>query len=68
MEKLNTLLGRRNFLRKTALVSAGLTGLTVLPQRVWAEELNPEDEKPNIIGPLKGFSPQIGTMVSMMNW
>jgi Protein of unknown function (DUF664) len=68
MEKLNTLLGRRNFLRKTALVSAGLTGLTVLPQRVWAEELNDEDDKPNVIGPMKGFSPQIGTMLSMMNW
>lgn len=68
MEKLNAISNRRNFLRKTVLVSAGITGLSLLPQAVRAEELYDEDENPNIIGPMKGFSPQIGTMLSMMNW
>src|SRR5436190_20263005 len=55
---------RRNFVR----TSAGLiTGLTFLPSLSFAEENHYADEI-NIIGPLEGYSPQIGTFISMLNW
>lgn len=55
---------RRNFVR----TSAGLiTGLTFLPSLSFAEENHYADEI-NIIGPLDGYSPQLGTFISMLNW
>ena len=55
---------RRNFVR----TSAGLiTGLTFLPSLSFAEENHYADEI-NIIGPLEGYSPQLGTFISMLNW
>jgi hypothetical protein len=57
---------RRNFLRQTSFVSAGLAGLTFAPACVLADE-SPE-EGLNIVGPKSGYSPQVGTLVSMMNW
>jgi uncharacterized damage-inducible protein DinB len=67
METVDIVFGRRNFLKKTALFSTGVAGITVLPQVGWAEPRE-EEEKPNVIGPRKGFTPHIGTMVSMMSW
>ena len=55
---------RRNFVR----TSAGLVaGLTLIPALSFAEETGYADEI-NIIGPIAGYSPQIGTFVSMLNW
>ena len=55
---------RRNFVR----TSAGLVaGLTLTPALSFAEEPRYADEI-NIIGPIEGYSPQIGTFVSMLNW
>ena len=55
---------RRNFVR----TSAGLVaGLTLIPALSFAEEPGYADEI-NIIGPIAGYSPQIGTFVSMLNW
>ncbi len=55
---------RRNFIR----TSAGIfSGLALAPQLIRHEGLTPADEI-NIIGPVEGFSPQVGTLVSMMRW
>lgn len=55
---------RRQFLMTSvAGVTAGVSGLTLLPQLAMSEESDV-----NIIGPKKGYSPQLGTLVSMMNW
>lgn len=54
---------RRNFLMTAAAIGAAIPGLAVIPQLAWSEESDI-----NIIGPKKGYSPQIGTLVSMMTW
>ena len=54
---------RRNFLMTAATFGAGVSGLTLVPQLAVSEESDV-----NIIGPKKGYSPQIGTLVSMMTW
>lgn len=54
---------RRNFLMTAAAFGAGVSGLTLVPQLAVSEESDV-----NIIGPKKGYSPQIGTLVSMMTW
>lgn len=57
---------RRGFLKTTSLFTAGIAGLSLLPDSACADEL--ADEGINIVGPKAGFSPQVGTLVSMMNW
>lgn len=57
---------RRRFLRQGAL-TAGLAGISTLPVFASAAPL-PADERPNVIGPREGFSPQVGTLLSMMTW
>jgi uncharacterized damage-inducible protein DinB len=63
---------RRNFLKgSTAIagtISAGLCGLIPLPSlaRV-APDAAPASDA-NVIGPRAGYSPQIGTLVSMLTW
>ena len=54
---------RRGFLKTAAAFSTGVTGLALLPELAISEEADV-----NILGPKKGYSPQIGTLVSMMNW
>lgn len=54
---------RRNFLMTAVAVGAGVSGLALLPQPAFSE-----DSDINIIGAKKGYSPQIGTLVSMMTW
>ncbi|MEO7767561.1 MAG: DinB family protein [Ferruginibacter sp.] len=63
--KINTkTTSRRNFLH----YSAGLIGgLELLPDFVDGKNNDPS-ENLNIIGPIQGYSPQIGTFVSMLNW
>jgi hypothetical protein len=53
--------GRRNFLKATVGVTAGMTGLTILPESGRSEET-----ELFIVGPKKGYTPQIGTLVSQM--
>jgi uncharacterized damage-inducible protein DinB len=65
----NNLIHRRNFLRTTATIATGLTGLGALPLQGWSHDIAAgTEDNPNIIGPMAGYSPQVGTMVSMMNW
>ena len=54
---------RRSFLRSAALFSTAASGLALLPQSSVSA-----DSEDNIIGPRPGYSPQIGTLVSMMTW
>ncbi len=52
---------RRNFLKTTAALTTGLSGLTLL-----SPPAHSEDADLTIVGPKKGFSPEIGTLTSMM--
>lgn len=61
------LFNRRNFLGKSLGMSAiGFSGL-VLPRNGFANT-SPADRNLNHIGPLDGYSPQIGTLISMLDW
>jgi uncharacterized damage-inducible protein DinB len=53
---------RRQFLM-TAAVTTAASSLVFVPELAMSEESDV-----NIIGPKKGYSPQIGTLVSMMTW
>ena len=54
---------RRSFLKSTAALATGISGLTLLPKFAWSS-----DDGINIIGPKAGYSPQTGTIVSMLSW
>lgn len=55
---------RRGFIRTTTALGAGLAAI---PATLLANNGSVEDGL-HIIGPKEGYSPQIGTLVSMMNW
>jgi uncharacterized damage-inducible protein DinB len=55
---------RRSFLSGTAVtLTAGLYGSLLIPQPAQADSA-----ELNIIGPRPGYSPQVGTFVSMLTW
>lgn len=54
---------RRTFLMTAAAATTGASSLLLAPTLAMSEESDI-----NIIGPKKGYSPQIGTLVSMMTW
>ncbi len=56
---------RRNFIKTTAALTSGVVGLGI-HQIAKAEE--PVKESTYVIGPIEGYSPQIGTLVSMLNY
>lgn len=63
-------LNRRKFIKTSSLLTAGAIGTVPL---FAAPHLQPlptfsQDGDLNIVGPKEGFAPQIGTLVSMMNW
>jgi len=64
MKKSNTT--RRKFLGTTAIASGALLSLPLNGSAQMTDQTSTEEI--NIIGPKKGFTPHIGTMVSMMNW
>jgi uncharacterized damage-inducible protein DinB len=57
---------RRGFIKKAATLTTGIVGVSLLSPSSWSRET--ADEGINVIGPKEGFSPQVGTLVSMMNW
>lgn len=65
MRKPNTHFNRRSFIKSTATVTAGFAGLGFSPITGCSVHA---DEGVNIIGPKEGFSPQVGTLASMMDW
>jgi len=54
---------RRDFLVTAAAFTTAASALVLVPAPAHSEESDL-----NIIGPKKGYSPQIGTLVSMMTW
>lgn len=66
MKTLNPI-DRRNFLKSTALITSGTLGLSMIPA-IQAEATPLTDERENVIGPREGFSPHVGTLLSMMTW
>jgi hypothetical protein len=54
---------RRTFLQASAVLAAAVSRVPILPAVA-----SPSDEGFNIIGPKPGYSPQIGTLVSMLTW
>lgn len=58
---------RRNFIKTTASVATGMAGLNFLPNMGLAKN-NSLADGIHIIGPKDGFSPQVGTLLSMMTW
>jgi len=71
MKNQETTHNRRNFLRKSAVLTVGALGtgstLFAAPHLAPLSSFSQEDEI-NIVGPKDGYTPQIGTLVSMMNW
>jgi uncharacterized damage-inducible protein DinB len=57
---------RRLFLRQAGFLSAGFPALGLFTRN--EVESNDAEENINIIGPKAGYSPQIGTLVSMLTW
>jgi len=62
-----TLSGRRAFLRTAAALTSGIAGFNFLPVPALASPASGENEL-NILGPKEGYSPEVGTLVSMMTW
>ncbi len=61
---INQPVGRRCFFKEAAAITAALGGFG-LPGRL---ALAASDADINILGPKPGYTPQIGTMISMLTW
>lgn len=61
------LTGRRKFLKTSALACTGMLGSACLDPFISATEI-PIEESLYVIGPIKGYSPHIGALVSMLNY
>jgi uncharacterized damage-inducible protein DinB len=57
---------RRNFIRTSAAITTGLLGLSGFQSSEAHDHLGGDDLF--VIGPIAGYSPQIGTLVSMLNY
>jgi len=60
-------IGRRNFIKKTSIATIGIGSILSVSANAACTPISTQDNI-NIVGPKEGFSPQIGTLVSMMNW
>jgi uncharacterized damage-inducible protein DinB len=58
-------MNRRRFLKTSGALACGFTGATSFSA---LQAANASEQGPNIIGPRAGLSPQVGTLVSMLNW
>jgi len=54
---------RRTFLKSATVAAVGISGLTLPSDLAWSE-----NSDVNILGPKPGYSPQVGTLVSMLTW
>lgn len=62
-----TALDRRDFIKKSSFLPFGLNGMWLMSQaRFDAHSINADNI--NIFGHREGFSPQIGILVSMLDW
>lgn len=67
MDKEHHRMDRRKFVRNSSILALGAGGILGLPTAGMAQSKTSLDEM-NIVGPKEGFTPHIGTLVSMMNW
>jgi hypothetical protein len=58
-------MNRRRFLKTSGALACGFTGAASFSV---LHAANAPAHGPNILGPREGFSPQVGTLVSMLNW
>jgi uncharacterized damage-inducible protein DinB len=58
---------RKSFLQKTTALAAGLTGIGVMPLLATAQN-KPVADSFFVIGPIAGYSPHIGALVTMLNY
>lgn len=70
MKKITSNVNRRSFLKKSATVTAASTSLALFSSAsCQAQTLPPPpNDSLNFVGPKAGYTPQVGTLVSMMNW
>lgn len=70
MKKKTNPTSRRKFIKKSATLSLATGSFLTLPQTNFASHspIGSKNDSINYIGPKKGYTPQIGTLVSMMNW
>jgi uncharacterized damage-inducible protein DinB len=60
---------RRRFLRTSGALAGGFTSATsFLTLPVAAGAATATEQGPNVLGPREGYSPNVGTLVSMLNW
>jgi len=64
----NTTFNRRSFIKKTSLVTLGTASSMVAFSKPNAISPFTTQDDINIVGPKEGYTPHIGTLVSMMNW
>lgn len=67
MSEIQPYSARRSFMKKGLALMTGLTGLSALAKATASPPL-PGNEDLYLIGPRSGYSPQVGTLVSMMNF
>lgn len=67
MDCCRLLSNRREFLRTTAALGAGVAALPLVAEAA-PTPATAEDKQQVIVGPMKGYTPQIGTLVSMMGF
>jgi len=58
-------MNRRRFLKTSGALACGFTGATSFSV---LQAASASERGPNILGPRDGFSPEVGTLVSMLNW
>jgi len=60
---------RRNFIKKSAVLTLGASTVAGVGSPLYANtKIIQQVNGINIVGPKDGYTPEIGTLVSMMNW
>lgn len=67
MKTTSNLVNRRSFIGSAVTIAAGTFSSGLLPQATYADEITTKQGL-FMIGPMKGYTPQIGTLVSMLNY
>ena len=65
-------MSNKNFSRRKFINTVGLSafaaGTLAFPAIIFAGTLDEGDRNINRIGPIEGYTPQIGTLISMLEW
>jgi uncharacterized damage-inducible protein DinB len=59
---------RRDFIKQASLYAAGTVGFSMFSNLSHATPVAFVADNKNIIGPIEGYSPQVGTIISMLSW